>query len=128
MAKKLIFRQFDEQREKAVLESQQQALNQIGVTGKEAPAQVVPFTPPSEELTRNRSYIEKNVIINGRIASEHPMQIDGTLKGDLNCDGDVDLGGNVEGNVKASNLTVNLGSIDGDVICSGGLLWRRTPK
>ena len=87
---------------------------------KEEPKKAAPVKEAAAEKTVVKKALEEAVIpegmvINGNITTQSNMRIEGTIVGDLACDGNILLLGNVDGNVSANNITIQRGSMKGDV-------------
>lgn len=67
--------------------------------------------------------IGKNTIIEGTIKTEETIRIDGSLKGDIICNGNLFIGESAEilGNIKAKNITI-AGKVEGNVNSQGQLI------
>jgi|GEM_PF-457852 len=70
-----------------------------------------------EENEAAKTVIAEDVEIVGTIKSEHNIQIDGKLNGDLNCTGNTVIGStaNIKGNISSNCVTV-LGQVNGNII------------
>ena len=53
--------------------------------------------------------------ITGNITAKCDMKVLGHIVGDVVCEGNIDLSGNIEGNVSAGNLVIRRGMLTGDV-------------
>jgi len=69
-----------------------------------------------EESATAKTVIAEDVEVVGTIKSEHNIQIDGKLNGDLNCIGDTVVGStaNIKGNISSNCVTV-LGQVNGNI-------------
>ncbi len=59
--------------------------------------------------------IPAGMVITGNITTQSDMRIEGSIVGDIACEGNILLYGNVDGNVNANNITIHSGSMKGDV-------------
>lgn len=59
--------------------------------------------------------IPHDMIISGNVSTKSNMKIAGSVIGDVACDGNIFLQGNIQGNVNAGNITIQHGSLTGDV-------------
>lgn len=73
------------------------------------------------------SVVGSGTRITGRISGSGALRIEGTVKGDINVNGDTELaeGANVEGNVKGESLDI-AGSLLGDARAHGAIAVRST--
>lgn len=73
--------------------------------------------------------IGKNTIIEGTIKTEETIRIDGSLKGDIVCSGNLFIGESAElfGNIKAKNVTI-AGRVEGNVNSQGQLILTSSGK
>lgn len=73
-------------------------------------------------LEKIESLIGKNMIIEGKIITESSMRIEGTVKGEIEAQGDVFIGekGKVQGNILARNILI-AGEVVGETKANGRL-------
>lgn len=60
--------------------------------------------------------IPEGMVITGNITTQSDMRIEGNIVGDIACEGNILLLGNIDGNVNANNITIQKGSMKGDVV------------
>jgi cytoskeletal protein CcmA (bactofilin family) len=67
--------------------------------------------------------------VTGRVGGHGPLRIEGTLKGDLNLNGDAELaaGSSLEGNLVAESLDIS-GALLGDARVSGAIAVRASAR
>jgi len=70
---------------------------------------------------RDEAIISADMVITGNISTKSNMKIMGSIVGDVLCEGDVWLYGNVQGNICSSNLAILSGSLTGDAKVEGNL-------
>lgn len=82
-----------------------------------AKAQVTYSPLQQDTLQGEQSIIQKGVIIDGSIKSETALSIFGTVNGNIVCEHDVTINGNITGDIKATNLQLISGKINGNISC-----------
>ena len=65
--------------------------------------------------------ISSDMKIEGNIQTNSNMKVLGDIKGDVSCDGDIILKGNIQGDVKVVNLTIQGGTLTGNVTAQGNV-------
>ncbi len=68
---------------------------------------------PAEK--KEEAVIPPGMKITGNITAKCDMKVLGHIVGDVVCEGNIDLSGNIEGNVSAGNLLIRRGMLTGDV-------------
>ncbi|MEB3100892.1 bactofilin family protein [Ferviditalea candida] len=73
--------------------------------------------------------IGEGSVFEGRIKSEAGLRIEGHVIGDIECQGDVEIGehGNAKSNISARNITI-AGTVHGNIITKGALTLTPTGK
>jgi cytoskeletal protein CcmA (bactofilin family) len=84
-------------------------------TIEEAPVAYVPSQPDIQP--GEKSIIQKGVVIEGSIKSTSALSILGTINGNVVCESEVTINGNITGDVKASDLQLISGQINGNIEC-----------
>ncbi|MHB2153261.1 bactofilin family protein [Calditrichota bacterium GD2] len=81
------------------------------------------FKGSSESSSSELNFIGKGTVINGEIATESSLRIDGTVKGKIICKNTLTVGetGRVEGEIQANNAIIG-GKIEGKVNVSQKLV------
>lgn len=95
-----------------------------GSAGSAAPSPVPGggLTPKSEQDgTRMPNVFSAGLVIDGNVTSETDILIRGTVRGDIVCQGDIELGGDVTGDVEGKNIRIVRGTIHGNVFCGESL-------
>lgn len=113
------------------------AMNELlGAPVKEEPAKTVVKEPVKQEVKKiapeqnpvfkpvvskpqEEAVIPAGMVITGNITTQSNMRIEGSIVGDIVCEGDIMLVGNIEGNVSVDNLVIQNGSMKGDVNAKG---------
>ncbi len=67
------------------------------------------------------SIIAEDMVIDGSITSGSNLLILGTINGDVNCEGDIEIKGRINGNTRGRNITMNTAEITGDVLAENML-------
>lgn len=78
----------------------------------------LPIAPPRRE----EALIPSEMVVTGNVASKSDMKIFGSIMGDLECEGNVELHGRVQGNVSAVNLMIQRGGLHGDAVVRENLV------
>ena len=75
------------------------------------------------------SLIGENIKIIGKIEGKGNIRIDGTVEGDIDYDGNIVIGeaGNINGNIKASNISL-AGMVKGNIVSNTKLVLLSTGK
>jgi cytoskeletal protein CcmA (bactofilin family) len=88
----------------------------------------------TKETATYASNTQHNVLatgtnIKGNISSEEDFRIDGSIDGNISCEGKIIIGQNglVLGNIISTNIEV-FGQIKGNIICKDTLILRSTSK
>lgn len=93
-----------------------------GSTGSAAPLPGGALTPrPEQDGTRMSNVFSAGLVIDGNVTSETDILIRGTVRGDIVCQGDIELGGDVTGDVEGKNIHIVRGTIHGNVFCGESL-------
>lgn len=79
-------------------------------------------TKPKVKISSGGAVITADMVIKGSVSSSANIQIDGTILGDVCSEGDLLVQGKVEGNIKVHALTVDGGSVVGDVESEASIL------
>ncbi|MFV0312331.1 MAG: polymer-forming cytoskeletal protein [Dysgonomonas sp.] len=68
-------------------------------------------------LDKTHSVLSQSTMFSGEINSKGDLRIDGSIEGNINCEGKIIIGpdGRVNGNIKSSSIEL-MGKINGDVI------------
>ena len=80
--------------------------------GNKKPAPVK-SSPPGEAV------ITQDMVIKGSVVSNSNILMEGTIIGDVTCEGDIAVKGKIEGNVHVRSLSLQGGTIQGDIESSG---------
>ena len=75
----------------------------------------------SEKVNDTEALISSDMKINGNVQTNSNMKVLGEIKGDVSCDGDIVLKGNIQGDVKVANLTIENGTLTGNVTAIGNV-------
>ena len=94
---------------------------QGGLTDDAAVRETVKPAAPTAAVAE-RTYIGLGTVIEGNINSRGDVEIIGELKGDITADGKVTLHTSVVGNVKAESLTIVSGTLTGNVSTTGSFV------
>ncbi len=105
-----------------LLEKQLSALGDIsGESDNDQPSiekSPVLYTIPQQIAKQGeQSIIQKDVVIEGSIKSASALSIFGTVNGNIVCDNDITINGNITGDIKATNLQLIAGQINGNIEC-----------
>ncbi|HEY9053982.1 MAG TPA: polymer-forming cytoskeletal protein [Rectinemataceae bacterium] len=82
--------------------------------GVEAPPDG-PGPAAARQLPLREALITPDMVIKGSLTSSSNILLEGTVLGDIICEGDLAVKGRVEGNVRVRSLSVQGGSISGDI-------------
>ena len=89
---------------------------------EEAPvAKEEPKRELSEEDKNAVTVITKGTTINGSIISDCSLDVMGTINGDIECLGKLNISGKVTGNSLASEVVVNTDRLEGSVVSEGSV-------
>ncbi len=69
--------------------------------------------------------ISRNTVIDGNVRSLANMQIDGNVKGNVETTRDVDMSGKIVGDIKCNNANMNSAAMQGNMILKGKLRMDR---
>lgn len=75
----------------------------------------------SDEVT----VISKNTVIDGNVRSLANMQVDGSIKGNVETTRDIDMTGKVVGDMKCNNATMNSAAMQGNMTIKGKMRMDR---
>lgn len=75
----------------------------------------------SDEVT----VISKNTVIDGNVRSLANMQVDGSVKGNVETTRDIDMTGKVVGDIKCNNATMNSAAMQGNMTIKGKMRMDR---
>lgn len=75
----------------------------------------------SEEDRNAVTVITKGTTINGNIVSDCSLEVMGTINGDVECLGKLDITGKVTGNCLASEVEVNAKRLEGSIVSEGNV-------
>lgn len=79
--------------------------------------------------TTQHNVLATGTNIKGNISSEEDFRIDGSIDGNISCEGKIIVGqnGSVLGNITCANIEV-FGQIKGNIVCKDTLILRSTSK
>ncbi|MET3683811.1 cytoskeletal protein CcmA (bactofilin family) [Alkalibacillus flavidus] len=85
------------------------------------------FSKQDKQVSQVDTVIGAGTSVEGQIKSQASVRIDGSLKGDIYCEGDLEVGasGHLEADVHGRDVTVS-GHIHGNVHASGTLTIQST--
>ena len=93
------------------------------VKEEQKPASVSPVVAKTAPVTETKSnavsYLAPGTVMEGSLRSHGDVEVAGQLKGDITTEGTVVLHSKIQGNINASNLKLCGCSLTGDVIVSG---------
>ena len=75
----------------------------------------------SEKVNDTEALISSDMKINGNVQTNSNMKVLGEIIGDVSCDGDIVLKGSIQGDVKVANLTIENGTLTGNVTALGNV-------
>lgn len=78
-----------------------------------------PGQAAARQVPLREALITLDMVIKGSVNSSSNIILEGTVLGDLSSEGDLAVKGKIEGNVRVRSLSVQGGSISGDVDCAG---------
>lgn len=76
-------------------------------------------------VTDEVTVISKNTVIDGNVRSLANMQLDGNIKGNVETTRDIDMTGKVVGDIKCNNVNMNSAAMQGNVAIKGKMRMDR---
>lgn len=92
------------------------------VVEKEVIKEVKREVPGEKDL----AYIPQDMVIAGNVCAASDIKIAGKVEGDVVCEGNIELSGMVHGNLKAKNLKITKGSLEGEVAVEENIVVEET--
>ncbi len=80
-------------------------------------------------LTQDHSHIKKETVIQedtlirGEVLSTSNMNIAGSIKGSVSCEGDIFLTGKIYGNMKGNSITIKDGLVEGNILAKSDITF-----
>lgn len=102
-------KQAEEETQEERVQQEDAAMETNVETGAEGKADV------STLMEADTTYITKATVINGDLQTDGCIDLIGTVKGSVSCDGKLIVGGSITGNVQVGELYANAARIEGDV-------------
>jgi cytoskeletal protein CcmA (bactofilin family) len=85
-----------------------------------SPSAAVPPAPPSTKPARvGEAVITQDMVIKGSVATNSNILMEGSILGDVSCEGDISIKGKIEGKVHVRSISIQGGTIQGDIESSG---------
>ncbi|MCX7026612.1 MAG: polymer-forming cytoskeletal protein [Spirochaetes bacterium] len=98
-----------------------------GATGEDGPGKAAdslpggkPFSPKPACL--DQAVITQDMVIKGSVTSTSNILMEGSILGDVTCEGDISVKGKIEGKVHVRSLSLQGGTVQGDVESTGTVL------
>lgn len=82
-----------------------------------------------DDRSKSQSMISKEMKIIGSIESSGSLRIDGTLEGELNCNGNAEIGkeAKIKGNVTAKSVAID-GTVNGNIVAMDKIEMKASAK
>ncbi len=82
-----------------------------------------------DDRSKSQSMISKEMKIIGSIESSGSLRIDGTLEGEMNCNGNAEIGkeAKIKGNIAANSVTID-GTVNGNIVAKDKIEMKASAK
>lgn len=87
----------------------------------EAPSSSEGYRSSSSARPGGESMITQDMVIRGSVSSASNILMEGSIVGDVNCEGDIAVKGKIEGKVHARSVSIQGGAVQGDIETSGSI-------
>ena len=91
----------------------------------EQPVTPKPISKPpmtsNNENSQNLNVFSAGLVIEGNVTAETNLLVKGTVKGNIVCHSDIELGGEVIGDIEGKNIRICHGTVKGNISCGESL-------